>query len=90
MSVARPQVFPTLNEPECQRFSKLPTRTFLNMDEISLAEVSSKFSHKLLEDIIGELETAYPDEHPRTRLDDYQQGFKAGAIEVIRRLKEMI
>jgi hypothetical protein len=59
------------------------------MDEISLSEVSSKFSHKLLEDIIGELETAYPDKHPRTRLDDYQQGFKAGAIEVIRRLKEM-
>jgi hypothetical protein len=60
------------------------------MDEISLAEVSSEFSHRLLDDIIKELETAYPDEHPRTRLDDYQQGFKAGAVEVIRRLKEMI
>lgn len=59
------------------------------MDEISLAEVSSEFSRKLLDDIIEELDKAFPDIHPRTRQDDYQQGFKAGAIEVIRRLKEM-
>jgi hypothetical protein len=59
------------------------------MDEISLAEISSDFAHKALDDVIEKLEEAYPDIHPRTRLDDYQQGFKAGAIEVIRRLKEM-
>jgi hypothetical protein len=59
------------------------------MDEISLLDVSSDFSHRYMSDVLEQLEEAYPDTHPRTRLDDYQQGFKAGAIEVIRRLKEM-
>jgi len=60
------------------------------MDEITLAEVSSEFSKRPFEAIIAELELAYPDIHPRIRQDDYQQGFNAGAIEVIRRLKELI
>lgn len=59
------------------------------MAEIPLTEIASEFSNRRFEEIIGSLEEAYPDTHPRTRLDDYQQGFKAGAIEVIRRLKEM-
>jgi len=60
------------------------------MDEISLAQVSAEFARRPINDIIEQLDTAYPDIHPRTRLDDYQQGFQAGALEVIRRLKEAI
>jgi hypothetical protein len=60
------------------------------MAEIPLTEVASEFSNRRLEEIITQLDEAYPDIHPRTRIDDYQQGFYAGAIEVIRRLKEMI
>jgi hypothetical protein len=59
------------------------------MAEIPLTEITAEFSNRRLEEIIERLEKAYPDIHPRTRQDDYQQGFKAGAIEVIRRLKEM-
>jgi len=59
------------------------------MDELTLSDVSSDFSRRYLDGIIEQLEDAYPDIHPRTCLDDYQQGFKAGAIEVIRRLKEL-
>jgi hypothetical protein len=59
------------------------------MAEIPLTEVASEFSNRRLEEIITKLNDAYPDVHPRTRIDDYQQGFNAGAIEVIRRLKEM-
>jgi hypothetical protein len=60
------------------------------MAEIPLTEVASEFSNRRLEEIVDRLEEAYPDVHPRTRQDDYQLGFKAGAIEVIRLLKEMI
>lgn len=57
------------------------------MDEISLAEVSNDFSNRRLTQLVEELEQAYPDQHPRHRIDDFQQGFLAGALEVIRRLK---
>jgi hypothetical protein len=60
------------------------------MAEIRLTEVASEFSNKHLEEIVSRLELAYPDTFPRTKLDDYEQGFRAGAIEVIRRLKEVI
>lgn len=58
------------------------------MDKISLSEVSSEFSRKFMSGLIEELEQAYPDVHPRTRLDDYEQGYRAGALDVIRRIKE--
>lgn len=60
------------------------------MAEITLAEVSSDFSKKFLVDLIERLDEAYPDHHPRVKIDDYQQGFRAGALEVIRLLKEEV
>jgi hypothetical protein len=58
------------------------------MDEISLLQVSAEFGRRPFDEIISKLDEAFPDTFPRTHLDDYNQGFQAGAIEVIRRLKE--
>ena len=38
--------------------------------------------------IIEKLELSFPDQHPRKKVTEYDLGYQAGAIEVIRRLKE--
>jgi hypothetical protein len=58
-------------------------------DTIPLQEVSDIFANKPLEDLIDELEAAFPDQWPRVAVDPYNQGYRAGAIEVIRRVKQL-
>lgn len=38
--------------------------------------------------MVKTLENCFPDRHPRGPVSDFELGFQAGAIEVIRRLKE--
>jgi hypothetical protein len=40
--------------------------------------------------IIQELEAQFPNTHPTSSVDQFELGYRAGAIEVIRRLKEKI
>jgi hypothetical protein len=40
--------------------------------------------------IIQELELQFPNTHPTSSVDQFELGYRAGAIEVIRRLKEKI
>ena len=42
-----------------------------------------------LDALIHQLEGSFPDKHPRGPISEYEQGYRAGAIEIIRRLKEV-
>lgn len=62
----------------------LPTPTFPNMaDTIPLQP-----SFSSIRGLIEKLELSFPDKHPRKKVTEYDLGYQAGAIEVIRRLKE--
>lgn len=58
------------------------------MADIPLSEVSSDFSTRFLVDLIERLEESFPDKHPQTMTEPFLLGYQAGAIEVIRRLKQ--
>jgi hypothetical protein len=65
----------------CLRSLKHPTPTYLNM-------ANPSFFNK--DYIIQELEDQFPNTHPTSSVDQFELGYRAGAIEVIRRLKEKI
>jgi hypothetical protein len=41
-----------------------------------------------IQSMVKTLENCFPDTHPRVSVSEFELGFQAGAIEVIRRLKE--
>ena len=42
-----------------------------------------------LKQIIDGLEAKFPDTHPRKLVEPFELGYQAGALEIIRRLKEV-
>jgi hypothetical protein len=43
-----------------------------------------------IKQIITKLEDQFPNTHPTSAIDQFELGYRAGAIEVIRRLKEKL
>lgn len=60
------------------------------MDELTLQQVSEVHANRPLLDLVDELENAFPDKFPRKLLTEYETGYMAGALEVIRRIKSRV
>lgn len=59
------------------------------MDELHLSEVFSTGRHATLDQIIGDLESKFPDVYPDHNLPMSEIAFRAGAVSVVRYLKTL-